>query len=501
MGRRADDREIGREIRVGRRGRGGPSPQPPARGAREAVTALTAVLLATVALLAAAATGASPEAAAKPLAGDEIVDLLRAYLRVDTSNPPGNELRGARFFKDLFDREGIASEIFEVAPGRADIVARLKGSGAKRALILSNHMDVVNAERPYWTVDPFGGELKGGFVYGRGALDMKTTGLLQAVAFINARRSGETLARDLIFLGTADEEVDALGIAWVVTRRPDLVRDAEFMITEGGVIGAVDGKARSYDVAVTEKVPYWLKITARGRPGHGSQPFTKDNAVLLLLQALGRLSRHETPVRLTPAAEAYFKARAASEPPERAARFRNIRESLRDPGFRRTLLADPELNAILRDTIAITMLQGAPQTNIIPTVAEARVDVRLLPDEDPAAFLKEIKKIVEEPGVTVEPTGPTAPATSSPVDSELMRAIDRARARHHPGAALAPTILTGWTESAAVRALGIQAYGFEPYVLDEAEQDRAHGNDERISVENVTSGAALMQEIVGDLCR
>ena len=147
------------------------------------------------------------------------------------------------------------------------------------------------------------------------------------------------------------------------------------------------------------------------------------------------------------------------------------------------------------------MLQGAPQTNIIPTVAEARVDIRLLPGQDPAAFLAQIRKVIEEPGVTVETIGPYVPASASPVESDVMRAIDRARARHHPDAVLAPTILTGWTESALMRPLGVQAYGFEPYVLEESEQNRAHGNDERISLDNIRLGAQVMEEVVRDVAR
>jgi acetylornithine deacetylase/succinyl-diaminopimelate desuccinylase-like protein len=436
-----------------------------------------------------------------PLQGDEIVSLLRDYLRVDTSNPPGNEGRAARFFKGLFEREGIDCEIHEIGPGRANVVARLPGTGAKRPLLLFNHMDVVNAERPYWSVDPFEGVLKDGYLYGRGALDMKTTGLLEAVTLVNLMRSGESLSRDLIFVGTSDEEVGGLGVYWLVEKRPDLVEGAEFMINEGGVIDQVDGAARSYNVGVTEKCPLWIIIKAHGRPGHGSQPFVKDNAVLALLRSLDRLRRYQTPIRLTPSAEAFFKARAESEPPPRAARFRSIRRSLEDPAFRKSLEDDPALNAILRNTISITVLQGAPQTNIIPTVAEARVDIRLLPGEDPAAFLETIRKVIEEPGVSVETIGPFTPATASPIDSDLMRAIDRARARHHPRAVLAPTILTGWTESNLMRGLGIQAYGFEPYLLDQTEQDRAHGNDERISVANILLGAAILDEIVRDVGR
>jgi acetylornithine deacetylase/succinyl-diaminopimelate desuccinylase-like protein len=476
----------------------------PGRPGRSAIAAiLTAALLGILpTTFQERGRAAEPPAAGAPLiGGDEIVRLLRDYLRIDTSNPPGNEILAARFFKGLFDAEGIPSEIFEFAPGRADIVARLKGNGSKKALILSNHMDVVNVERPYWTVDPFAGEIKDGFVYGRGTLDMKTTGLLEAITFINVKRSGGMPSRDLVFVGTGDEEVAAAGIEWLVRERPDLVRDAEYLINEGGNIDEVGGKPRSYNVSVTEKVPAWLKITAKGRPGHGSQPFVKDNAVLELLAALGRLSRYETPIRITPAAEGYFIALAASEPPARAAKFRSLKASLRDPAFRASILGDPVYNAILRDTIAITMLQGAPQTNIIPTVAEARVDVRLLPGKEPEEFLQEIRKVIDTPGVTVEPAGRAIPATASPVDSDLVRAIDRARARHHPEAILAPTILTGWTESATMRTLGIKAYGFEPYLLDESEQQRAHGNDERISVQNVLAGAEIFDEVVRDLCR
>ncbi len=463
--------------------------------------ALATALLGGVALNMKPGEKADPRGAAASIDAQGIVDRLREYLKIDTSNPPGNEIRAARFFKEWFEAEGIPAEIFEFAPGRANIVARLKGTGAKGALVLSNHMDVVNVERPYWSVDPFGGIIKDGYIYGRGALDMKTTGLLEAATFVRLKQSGARLSRDLIFLGTADEEAGATGIDWIVKERPDLLRGAEFMLNEGGAIDAVNHRPRSYNVSVTEKVPYWLVITSRGRPGHGSMPFAKENAVLALLRALDRLAGYETPIRITPVAEAYFKARAAAEQPAMAAKYRDIRSALEEPGFRAEVLAQPELNAILRNTIAITMLQGAPQTNIIPTVAEAHVDVRLLPDEDPGAFLSTIRKIVEEPGVTVEPFARVIPATISPVDSELVLAIDRARARRHPDAALAPTILTGWTESASVRPLGIKAYGFEPYILDESEQQRTHGNDERISVENVRFGAALMDEIVRDLCR
>jgi len=435
-----------------------------------------------------------------PLTGVEVIGLLRSYLRIDTSNPPGNEMEAAHFFRHLFQQEGIETTLYEFEPGRANIIARLKGEGEEGGLILSNHMDVVIPDREEWSADPFGGDLIDGYVYGRGALDMKSTGLLQAVTLINLKRAGASLSRDLIFLGTADEEVEAAGIRWMTWEHGDFLRSAEFMLNEGGMIDEVEGAARSYNVAVTEKAPFWIRIRAEGRAGHGSQPYLEDNAVHRLLRALDRLARYQPPVRVTNTTDAFFKALAKTSPERRASVYKDIRKAVENPALLAALTAEPAFNAILRNTIAITMLEGAPQINIIPSVAEARLDVRLLPGEDPGLFLEDIKAVVERTGVTLEPIGRFRAATESPIDSELVAAIDRARQRHHPDAVLAPTMLTGWTESAAVRPFGVKAYGFQPFVLDESEQKRIHGDDERISVENVLRGGRILEEIVRDLC-
>ena len=468
-------------------------------------TALLAVLLACAAVPPAGADEPRRPHTDGPPADDllsdaEVVGLLRRYLRIDTSNPPGNEMAAASFFRDLFQQEGIEATVYEFAPGRANIVARLPGAGPAGALILSNHMDVVIPDREEWSVDPFGGELIDGYVYGRGALDMKSTGLLQAVTLINLKRAGAALSRDLVFLGTADEEVEGAGINWMTWEHGDLLDGAEFMLNEGGVIDEVEGAARSYNVAVTEKAPFWIRIRAEGRAGHASQPYIEDNAVHRLLMALDRLERYETPVKVTETTDAFFKALAKTLPARRADIYEDIRKAVEDPALRAALIAEPAFNAILRNTIAITMLEGAPQINIIPSVAEARLDIRLLPGEDPGAFLEEIKGVVERTGVRIEPIGRFRAATESPIDSELVAAIDRARQRHHPRAVLAPTMLTGWTESAAVRPFGVKAYGFQPFVLDESERERIHGDDERISVDNVLRGARILDEIVRDLC-
>src|ERR1051325_1396304 len=288
---------------------------------------------------------------------DMAVDLMQQYLRVNPSNTPGNELEAAKFFKKIFDQYGIENEIFEYKPGRANIIARLKGNGSKRPIILLSHMDVVTAEPASWEVDPFAAIIKNDSIYGRGALDMKGEGLLHLMTMILLKQEGPSLSRDVIFLGTADEEVDDEGSLWMIANKADLFKDAEYLLTEGGDNLLENGSVKIVGVDVAEKAPLWLRLTATGLPGHGSRPVS-DSATNRLIRAMNRILDWETPGKLLPALEQYFKDVAPLQQEPLRSQFANIRESLKDPAFAKLLTSQREYNFLLRNTISITMLSG-----------------------------------------------------------------------------------------------------------------------------------------------
>lgn len=433
---------------------------------------------------------------------DETVRVLADYLRIDTTNPPGHELATARFLKTILDREGIPAEILDTAelgPGRANLYARLPGTGKKKAIALVHHMDVVAADRRYWTVDPFSGELRDGYLYGRGAQDMKGTGIVQLMTMIALKRSGQALDRDLVFIANADEEAGSTGAIVFAKRHADLLKDVEYLLTEGGGSGVSvkDGKA-NYFVSVAEKRAMWQHVVVHGVPSHGSQP-TPENPVPRLVAALDRIARHETPLHVIPAVDAYFRALSTEYEGEQRAWLADVRGALEDPRARDWILSSPSRNALLRNTIALTGLQGSPKVNVIPAEAGADLDVRLLPDQDPHAFLAELQRVAADTAVHFSGVPETmSPALEVPFDTELFRAIERAAHDRDPGAPVSPAIGTGGTDRPRYRPLGIVTYGFSPFRMDEAEQARrgAHGNDERLSVENVGFGLKLMYDVL-----
>ena len=430
--------------------------------------------------------------------GREAAALLSQYVQINTTNPPGNELVAARWLAAVLGREGVEAQIFEPRPGKANLYARLKGGGSARPLILLSHMDVVLASPEYWKVDPFGGVLKDGYVWGRGALDMKGEAIAQLMALLILKRAGVPLKRDVIFLATADEEVSGgVGAGWFVENHPELVRDAEFLINEGGTIRAdASGRIEYYGVGTTEKSPFWLDVTARGMAGHGSRP-TPDNPVARLVRALDRIVNYQTPLVVTPAVERYFRDLAGMETDTaRRAWFSDIRAALRDSAAVRAITADLTYNALLRNTISVTVLKGSDKTNVIPPLASASLDVRLLPGQDPAAFLAELVRVVGDSGVSITPQGASWPATESPTDTELFRAIAAAAHARQPTAPVATVVPTGFTDSHYFRRLGIVSYGVSPFPLSQAESRGVHGNDERVSLDDLTFGIHFMYDVV-----
>ncbi|MFQ5683957.1 MAG: M20/M25/M40 family metallo-hydrolase [Candidatus Binatia bacterium] len=426
----------------------------------------------------------------------EAVSLLSRYIQIDTTNPPGNEIKAARFFKSILNREGIAAKIFESAPGRGNVYARVGGEGSKKALILMNHMDVVPADRRYWREDPFRGVVKGGYVWGRGALDMKGPAIVELMTMLMLKRQGIPLKRDVIFLGTADEEAGgAKGLGFMVKKHFALFKNAEFALNEGGRIKLRgDAKVPYYSVGVAEKGPFWLKMTVKGTPGHGSTP-KSNSAVNKLVAALNRVINHRTPLKVVPEVQRFYAQLADLEASPKRGQLKNLRRSLKDPVFAAEFTRNPRNNASVRNTISVTMLEGSSKINVIPSEASARLDVRLLPGEDPEKFLTEIRRVVADPSIKVEPILSISPISSS-THSELFRIISGVARGHDPRAVITTPLLRGFTDCHYLRERGLLCYGFIPFKKGEQESSLIHRNDERVSVENLKFGIRMLYEIV-----
>lgn len=431
---------------------------------------------------------------------DMAVDLMQQYLRINTSNPPGNEIEAAKFFKEIFDREKIPNQIFEYEPGRANIIARIKGNNSKRPIILLSHMDVVTADSSRWRVDPFAAQIVEGSIYGRGALDMKSEGLLHLMTMIILAREKQQLSRDVIFLGTADEEVHDAGSIWMIANQPQEINNAEYLLTEGGDNLLEGGKVRYVGVDVAEKAPFWLQLTATGQPGHGSRPLA-DSAANRMVRAMAKIVALETEIKLLPPVEKFFKDIAPLQKEPYRSRFANIRQSLKDPSFVKQITADREYNYMLRNTISLTMMSGSKQTNVIPNTVTCNLDVRLLPGEDPTEFLEELKELINDRDIKVETINGFKPPNTSRINTELFDIITRVTKAHHPEALITTKMLSGYTESQLYRQLDITAYGWAPIYTTPEEGEGVHGNNERITVKNVREGTREMYEVVSQIAR
>ncbi|MFL5525626.1 MAG: M20/M25/M40 family metallo-hydrolase [Gemmatimonadaceae bacterium] len=430
----------------------------------------------------------------------EAQTVLSDYLRVNTTNPPGNEILGARFLKQILEREGIEAQILdttEIGPNRANLYARLRGTGGKKAIALVHHIDVVPVTPASWSVDPFSGIIKDGYIWGRGAIDMKGNGVAQLMAMIALKRSGVPRARDIVFIGNADEELGSTGAIVFVKQHPDLLKDVEYLITEGAdnVLDA-NGKVVYFAVGVAEKRTFWQRLTVNGVPSHGSRP-TKQNPVPRLVSALYKISQYETPLHVTPGVDKFFRDIARTYPEPQRGWLSNVGKALEDPRARAWILSDVSWNAVLRNTISPTGLNGSSKLNVIPGVATAEIDVRLLPDQDTTEFLQTLERIVGDTAVHFTHLGNTKAPLESPIDSDLFRAIERAAREREPGAFVTTPMETAATDRPTYRKLGITTYGFSPFKIPRAEIQRGmHGNDERLSVDNVGYGVRFLYDIL-----
>jgi acetylornithine deacetylase/succinyl-diaminopimelate desuccinylase-like protein len=436
-------------------------------------------------------------------------ELLARAIRIDTSNPPGNEAPLAALLVETLTRHGVEARLIQTpsgdAPaGRAAAWGRVRGSGAGRArpIVLLSHLDVVPAERAEWSFDPFAGLVGSGYVVGRGALDAKGVSVVHLLALSLLARRETPLARDVIFLATPDEELGGRsGAGWLVQARRDLLHDAEFLLTEGGGILVAEGDTPPiWGVAVAEKSPCWIRVSARGTPGHSSAP-PRDAAVPRLVAALERVRRLETEVRVTPEVDRMFSALAPFAPEDDRAGYAQLAAALKlDPVFRSRFLADTGRAALVRNSVTITVLEGSARTNILPAEAHAHLDARLLPGERCEAFVDQIRLAIADPGVAVEPIL-SFPSHSAPADTQLFSAIRSVAAAVDPQAAVVPRVIAGFTDAHYFRDLGIVAYGFVPRWLPPSESRGIHGPNERISIENLERGVRTLLRVLEELDR
>jgi acetylornithine deacetylase/succinyl-diaminopimelate desuccinylase-like protein len=429
---------------------------------------------------------------------EEATHHLQAYLRIKTVNPPGDEVDGAKFFKINFDAESIPCQLFEPSPGRGNLLATLKGSEKKRPILLLNHIDVVPAEKERWEVDPFEGIIKDGYFYGRGALDNKSMGIVEMMVLLILKREKISLARDILFLATADEETGGRwGVQWAMENVPPL-RESEYALNEGGYIILNEaGAPDRYEISNGQKVIFQLKLKAEGTSGHASMPHP-DNPNVKLVHALEAVTKWETPYNILPMVKEFFLKMAPKQPPDERRFFEDIEKGLRDPAFSKRFTSNPIYNAMVRDTLSLTILRGGSKTNVIPSESTAALDCRLIPGSSKENFLKEIKRRLGG-DIEIEGRVESQSIPPSPLDTDLFIAIQKVAAQNDPGCPVVPLLLPGATDSRFLREKGIITYDFCPFRLTEKELLRVHGNNERIAIENLRFGMRIMVEIIKEI--
>lgn len=431
---------------------------------------------------------------------DEAVEILRNYIRINTTNPPGNELEAAHFLEAILRKEGVEAMVYESAPRRANLLGVCRGTNKAKPLILLNHMDVVPVERDKWDLDPFGGIIKDGYIYGRGAIDNKGNGVADLMVMLLLKRHRIALNRDVIFLATADEEVGGRqGVKWMLEREPRL-KEAACVLNEGGsILVREDGKLDHYEIATAQKVVAQFAVKAKGRTGHGSMPHG-DSAAVKLIRALDRLVAWETPFVVIPLVKEYFANLAKIRPPEETKGYQDIEEGLRDSSFAKAFIANPQYNAMVRNTITPTILKAGQMINVIPSEAEAAFDCRILPDTSGAAFFAQLREVIgdEEVEIVPLPEFESNPLPSSPLDNELYQAIEHVAQRKDPGCVVTPSLITGATDSRFFRQLGVPCYDFSPFRLQQDDAKLVHGHNERISIENLGLASEVIFEIVNE---
>jgi acetylornithine deacetylase/succinyl-diaminopimelate desuccinylase-like protein len=429
---------------------------------------------------------------------EEAICRLQAYIQIRTVNPPGNEVEGAKFFKKIFDAESIPCQLFEPFSGRGNLLATLKGKREKHPILLLNHMDVVPVEKEHWEIDPFAGIIKDGYLYGRGTLDCKSMGIIEMMALLILKREKVPLKRDILFFAAADEEAGGRwGVQWAMENVPSM-KESEYALNEGGnVILNEAGAPDRYEISNGQKVVFQLKLRARGTPGHGGMP-RSDNPNVKLIKALDGVIKWETPYNILPTVKDFFLKLAPKQQPDKKKFFEDIEKGLSDPSFSNWLTSNPIYNAMVRDTISLTILQGGSKANVIPSESTATLDCRLIPGSSKENFLNEIKKRLGS-DIEVENSMESQSTPPSPLDTDFFKAIQKYAGKNDPDCPVVPSLLPGATDSRFLREKGIITYDFCPFRLTEKELMKVHGNNERIAIENLRLGMRMLVDIIKEV--
>lgn len=429
---------------------------------------------------------------------NECVEHLRQLVRFRTVNPPGEETEAAKYLKSVFDREGIPAEVFESQPGRGSVVARLKGDGRQRPLLLLSHLDVVPAVAKDWAHDPFGAELINGEIWGRGTQDCKNASATWLAIMLRCKRLGVTPSRDIIFAATADEEMGGVfGAKWLADNKWDLI-DAEYCLNEGGGGAVTLGNQQYFTYQTGEKSVCWFRLVAKGTAGHASVPLP-DNAVVVLAETVAKLGRARLPIHITPTMTDFVNGLAAAQPEASRAVLRRIL----DPNQTEQVLAQAvgsghvhDFNAMLRNTATPTILRAGEKTNVIPSEAVCDVDGRILPGQTAEDLAREVRAVIGD-AVQVEFSRTGTPTESQP-RTALADAIAKAISKHSPRSTVVPFLVPGATDARYLRPRGMTVYGFVP-TLPEVDAKTVHGVNERLPVSSFAFGVKVTWDVISDL--
>ncbi|MBI9050817.1 MAG: M20/M25/M40 family metallo-hydrolase [Anaerolineaceae bacterium] len=430
----------------------------------------------------------------------QAAQLLSRYLKIDTTNPPGNETLGADFLEQQLNERRITLKRFDSAKGRTNLIARLPGNGSKKPVLLYHHMDVVEADASQWSCDPFGGEIRDGYVWGRGAIDMKGMGIMHLLALDLLKKHMPDRSRDIILLAASDEEMGGkYGTQWLIEHHwPEI--DAEYMWDEGS-FGLQDffDEMPVFAIAVAEKNDIWLKLVAHGTAGHSGMPHG-DNAAEILMRALNKIMDINTQYELTPITRQLFANIGSLKKFPQSFLLKHLNNPLIFRFLRPTLASDNTISAILRDTISITVLQAGAKENIIPESAAATLDIRLLPDRDPQAFLDGLKQLINDERVEFVHHADFKQSHISDTQSEFYNTLSTVLQELVPDSISTPMLTPGATDSCFFRQNGVNAYGLFPAIITPDELARFHNVDERISLENLGLGTRITYEVLKRLC-